>query len=105
MAREVALRTVGSITSMSPLLLFSICVPSADAILLLRWSGRFGAIAKSAGVPCIMLDMSQLSMRSMSKSYAHALLLSVGLFALHTFVLFELARAVTPLPDYSEDLA
>jgi hypothetical protein len=52
-----------------------------------------------------MLDMSEVSKESMSKSFAHALLLSIGLFALHTFVLFELARAVTPLPDYSEDLA
>ena len=44
-----------------------------------------------------MLDMPEVSKRSVSRSYAQAFLLSVGLFALHTFILFELALVVTRL--------
>ena len=44
-----------------------------------------------------MLDMPEVSRRSVSRSYAQAFLLSVGLFALHTFVLFELASVITSL--------
>ena len=74
-------------------------LPSAELVgsrsLLERF--RDAALLQYPAACLSMPDMQEVSKRSASGSYAYAFLLSVGLFALHTFVLFELASVITRL--------